>query len=181
MGGNPGNLFLFSSRLFLSLRGGRGLEGRASNRAQGRPGASALSAHVGAASVSSPLSLSSLPLPLPPSRPHLSSLPLAHLFHLSTPPPEGPRRTADDPWRGRRSARAVPRPPCLRDLRPLERLPAPPGRFASPILFLFRGFLADGWLAAGCCPAHAASTCPQGLGAPALPNPVPPPLGNRES
>jgi hypothetical protein len=65
----------------------------------------------------------------------------------------------------------VPRPPSLDDLRPWERLPAPPGRFASPILLLFRGSLADGWRAAGCCPAHATSACPQGLGALALPKP----------
>ena len=175
MGEIPKIYFFFSSRLFLSLRGATDLRG-----------AHQIGLRAGRARPLYRLMLARSPFPLspflvlPPSRPHLSSLPLAHLFHLST-PPEGPRPTADDPRRGRRSARAVPRPPCLRDLRPLERLPAPPGRFASPILFLFRGSLADRWRAAGCCPAHAASTYPQGLGALALPNPVPPPLGNRES
>lgn len=138
--GIPGIYFFFLLRAVshsVRLSGGRGRERLASNRAQGRPGASALSAHVGAASVSSPISLSSLPLPLPPSRPHLSSLPLTSSTSLRS--PEGPRRTADDPRRGRRSACAVTCPPCLRCFRPWERLPAPPGRFVSPLLFLFRG------------------------------------------
>lgn len=164
--GIPGIYFFFLLRAVshsVRLSGGRGRERLASNRAQGRPGASALSAHAGAASVSSPLSLSSLPLP--PSRPHLSSLSRPPLPPLHAPrEPQAHRRR---PRFRRRSARAVSRPPCLRDLRPWERLPAPQGALRiSPLLFPRR------WVAAGLllpCPRRVYVSSRAGRSCPAKP------------